>query len=109
MSIQVQPRHFVKKRLAKKPRKAATFEVVEVLAISDVLKGRSAAISHSRLRDRTLRHHLGKFSKPSTGNSAKHSVELTDDVIVIGRDGRRVSAPTYATLRIDQLPQFRKS
>lgn len=35
-------------------------------------------------------------------------IELTDDVFLFDKHGRRILPPAYATLPIDQLPRFQK-
>lgn len=114
MNVQAQHQLASNKRLAKKPgRRFASDGVAFVVTVRSTFKGKSVVVSHSRLRDRTLQQHQGKpytssRARPYGATHPKHSVELTDDVLVVDRHGHRVPPPSYATSRIDQLPQFKK-
>lgn len=114
MNVESQRQLIANKRLVKKPRRPlASDGASSVLTIRSLFKRRSVVISHGGLRDRTLQHHQGKPHKlsPVSHCAAAHqrrNVEITDDVIIVDRHGRRVPPPNYATLRIDQLPQFKK-
>ncbi len=35
-------------------------------------------------------------------------IAFTDDIIMVDRQGKRIPPPEYASLSIDQLPQFKK-
>lgn len=46
-------------------------------------------------------------TSPQTyGKELTHGVELTDDVWVLDKQGRRIPPPAYAVLTIDKLPRF---
>lgn len=77
------------------------------------------AESQTRLRKRTAGSGFAKLHQDSSvlntilesmnaNGKMDDRVELADDVIIIGRDGRRVIPSGNAALRIDQLPQFSK-
>ena len=101
------------KRLAKKRPKPNPFsEPVSIEIVSLPSGVKSASLSHVALRDHVLQQRPGK-THPSVGRLRPltvpaHGVELTDDVVILDRQGHRVPRPHYATLRIDQLPQFKK-
>ena len=116
MTVQAQRQRAARERLAKKPKNAAASNGSSLLitTVDIVFNRKSILISHNELRSQTLRHHPGKLSKPlvswqSSSDHQQHGVELTDDVVIRDPAGRRVPVPAYATLRIDQFPQFRKS
>ena len=101
--------HRAKKRRNKTVLSGARSEIIAV----DAFKEKSATLSHNNLRSLSLQYHPGKMYNhahawQTASHGQTHGVELTDDVIIIGHDGRRVPTPDYATLRIDQLPHFCK-
>lgn len=114
MNVELQRQLLANKRLMKKPRKPVVSDGASlVVTVHCAFKAKSVLISHVTLRDRTLQHHQGKPHKlPHASHYAmahqRRSVEITDDVIIVDRHGRRVPPPSYATLRIDQLPEFKK-
>lgn len=114
MNIELQRQLIADKRLAKKPRRPVASDGASfILTIRALFKRKSVAISHVGLRNRTLQNHHGKPHNLSPASRyvmahQRRSVEITDDIIIVDRHGHRVPLPSYATLRIDQLPEFKK-
>ena len=113
MISQVQRPQALKYRAKKRKNKAALSGAYSEITAVNIFKEKSATLLHNNLRSSSLQYRPGKVYNSAhawqTANQRQtHAVELTDDVIIIGRNGQRVSLPDYATLRIDQLPQFRK-
>lgn len=63
-----------------------------------------SGLAHAELREQTFHLRYGRLYK----HRHTHGVELTDDVILLDRHGRRVPTPDYAKISIDKLPRFQK-
>ena len=113
MTVPLEHTQSSKHRVKKARNKFLSTGADSVIVAGSSFKGKSVALSHNNLRNLTLQSHSGKSYNSSrawqmASRRQTHGVELTDDVIIIGQDGRRVPTPGYATLRIDQMPQFSK-
>lgn len=113
MTVQVQRYRALKYQAKKAKSNVAFSNSHSTVVVGSISRGKSAALSHNDLRKSTLKYHPGKFYNSirawhTANQRLAHGVELTDDVIIIGQNEQRVPPPDYATLRIDQLPQFRK-
>lgn len=68
------------------------------------LSMQKSGLAHAELREQTFHLRYGRLHK----HRHTHGVELTDDIIVLDRHGRRVPTPNYAKVSIDKLPRFQK-
>ena len=103
----------LKYRAKKRRNTIAASDFHSEITVVHIFKEKSATFSHNNLRSSSLqcrpsKVHNSAHARRIANQRQTHSVELTDDVIIIGQNRQRVPPPDHATLRIDQLPQFRK-
>ena len=66
-----------------------------------------------QMRAKSFPNQLGQISEsaaPAFASTRPHyqGIALADDIIVLDHQGKRIPRPEYASLSIDQLPQFKK-